>query len=36
MKPGTVALIHFSPTGTTRRILEAIAEGMGTPGTTPA
>ncbi len=31
MKPFTVTLIHFSPTGTTRRILEAIAEGMGTP-----
>jgi ferredoxin len=33
MHPGTATLIHFSPTGTTRKILEAIAEGMGTPAT---
>ena len=28
----SLALVYFSPTRTTRRIVEAVAQGLGTPG----
>lgn len=33
MAPATAGLLSFSPTGTTRRVVEHIAKGLGLPGT---